>query len=817
MLEALPDESGVKTDLLEFFKQNPATQAALTQAAKRAKLTQSSSEDVVHLRTPIHALHYALMSEGNFDIDVNLTGKSAAFISEEGSTSFKSKKKRHQQGSSFYEEICEQRTAVLDEHLALRAKKDVLTQAVKCDVGSLECKSYQGRCNDDELTLKAHDENTAPGVHETKNQTRSIVSEFIARSKLSFQALLEVALNGTQAKAREILVQAVHRVNVLGAHDTDDASSTAETKTGWWFFGGKKTETHSESSSQFKAASLTAETKVQLQAAEVNAQAPEIKSPETEIAAKRLTIQQGKNTKASASNMRSENALWMSGKSQEQQDETHTQASFTGKVKLNVQELELEQVRGQVLNYLDQLDYEKSPQLKIITTLLDELHHRKETSISAPGPALIAAVAVISSLATAGVGGAAAVGLGLKAGMLATSATSAAISSITAQVATQVALGVLSQQSIGDIIKQITRPETFKNAAVSALTAGALSEVHGLQELAGTGEILRKVENAGVQSGIGLCANAVCGEQSLGDALQGAGVQFVSQSASSIAAREIGHFYAKSEGPWARGLHKLAHGVSAAAVAAGGAAILGQDVGTAVAGAAAGAMTAEIVAEMLTQPLKQEYVEEIQKQQTEQGRLLTPVERKAVWDSKMSDVMKISELTGALSGLISGDARGVSAAGTSSSTALNNNFLVAAAPLLWAAAEAALAELGTTGVVVASAAAGGYALHKATEGDGDSAGEKAADAAGGRLKVMKPIQEANGTSHTTIKRDPKTGKVSNYETWEPNPKNPTGYDSQKRVDTQHAKPHSHGGVDTPHVHEKGSKMPRPALPTELPK
>jgi hypothetical protein len=43
------------------------------------------------------------------------------------------------------------------------------------------------------------------------------------------------------------------------------------------------------------------------------------------------------------------------------------------------------------------------------------------------------------------------------------------------------------------------------------------------------------------------------------------------------------------------------------------------------------------------------------------------------------------------------------------------------------AAEAALAELGTTGVVVASAAAGGYALHKATEGDGaaevgDSAG-----------------------------------------------------------------------------------------------
>jgi hypothetical protein len=126
-------------------------------------------------------------------------------------------------------------------------------------------------------------------------------------------------------------------------------------------------------------------------------------------------------------------------------------------------------------------------------------------------------------------------------------------------------------------------------------------------------------------------------------------------------------------------------------------------------------------------------------------------EVKEIFDSKLHDITKISELTGALSGLLTGDARGVSAAGTSSSTALNNNFLVAAAPLLWVAAEAALAELGTTGVVVASAAAGGYALHKTTAGGdaaevGDSAGQRPPNMApeeAGREGAFKAAKKAN--------------------------------------------------------------------------
>lgn len=59
------------------------------------------------------------------------------------------------------------------------------------------------------------------------------------------------------------------------------------------------------------------------------------------------------------------------------------------------------------------------------------------------------------------------------------------------------------------------------------------------------------------------------------------------------------------------------------------------------------------------------------------------------------------------------------------------------------------------------------------------------------------------------------GHHTGHAEWKPNPQNPTGFDQVKRVDTQHANPHSHGGVPTPHTHSGGGV--RPATPDELPK
>lgn len=54
--------------------------------------------------------------------------------------------------------------------------------------------------------------------------------------------------------------------------------------------------------------------------------------------------------------------------------------------------------------------------------------------------------------------------------------------------------------------------------------------------------------------------------------------------------------------------------------------------------------------------------------------------------------------------------------------------------------------------------------------------------------------------------------MKNYATWEENAYHPSGYSLAKRVDLRGS---SHGGMDTPHVHE--GKNVRPAEPDEIPK
>ncbi|NNC19209.1 VCBS repeat-containing protein [Corallococcus exiguus] len=88
---------------------------------------------------------------------------------------------------------------------------------------------------------------------------------------------------------------------------------------------------------------------------------------------------------------------------------------------------------------------------------------------------------------------------------------------------------------------------------------------------------------------------------------------------------------------------------------------------------------------------------------------------------------------------------------------------------------------------------------------------------GGRgANNLKPDLRAEGP-HTTFKKDSQ-GRVTGYAEWQPNPRNPTGFDQAKRVDTQHANPHTHNNVPTPHVHEKSAPGGvRPPRPDELPR
>lgn len=78
---------------------------------------------------------------------------------------------------------------------------------------------------------------------------------------------------------------------------------------------------------------------------------------------------------------------------------------------------------------------------------------------------------------------------------------------------------------------------------------------------------------------------------------------------------------------------------------------------------------------------------------------------------------------------------------------------------------------------------------------------------------MKPDPNAKGP-HTTFSRDPKTGQVNHYATYDPNPLNPTGFDEVLRYDGVGK---AHGGIPTPHI--EGKSIPggvRAAFPWEIP-
>jgi len=86
---------------------------------------------------------------------------------------------------------------------------------------------------------------------------------------------------------------------------------------------------------------------------------------------------------------------------------------------------------------------------------------------------------------------------------------------------------------------------------------------------------------------------------------------------------------------------------------------------------------------------------------------------------------------------------------------------------------------------------------------------------------LKRAEGAEG-AHSTFKRNAE-GKTSGHAEWQPNSRNPSGFDQTKRVDTQHANPHTHHNrrtgqdVPTPHAHDKSTPGGvRPARPDELP-
>lgn len=89
------------------------------------------------------------------------------------------------------------------------------------------------------------------------------------------------------------------------------------------------------------------------------------------------------------------------------------------------------------------------------------------------------------------------------------------------------------------------------------------------------------------------------------------------------------------------------------------------------------------------------------------------------------------------------------------------------------------------------------------EGTGKGAESVGSINKGRAANKLVPDSSATG-AHSVFKRDPVTGNITNYETYVPNPKNPTGFDLQLRYDgvgKPHTNPYS-GERLIPHVHDK---------------
>ncbi len=557
--------------------------------------------------------------------------------------------------------------------VVLQSAGDIHTQAVTVKGASIFLEA-KGNIKDEARFTDTHAQREAPGLEEKSSQRKAQVSQLDASGHISMKGQ-NVFLQGTRADGGTIEVEAQDQLAIMGVREGSSMSRRTEKDRGCLFWAGKEVETQSESSTDFLGARLKAKKTTSMKAKEVTLEAPELDAPETTIDAEKVKWLLGKKSYQQKKSKKSENAFWVTADSLEEQHDTFVQAKIKGKVKVNAQRMEFQQVQGQVLDYIEHLEFDRD-KVEVVTHLLEEFHHRKEESISAPGPALIAVVAIAASIATGGVGGVAAAGMSLKAASLAGAMTSAAISSLTAKVATQLVLGILAQQSPGDIFTKTFSAETLKGMITSAVTAGTLYEVQGAQETAEISDFLRRVENAGAQSGVSMGARLAFGEQNLEDALKSAGVQFVSQTGSGYVADRIGTHFAHQKDPLDRAIHKLAHGGSAAGFAALGAAALNQDVGAAAAGAATGAMISEIVAETLRGPLTDDLQAEKHKQEAKLGRPLTKDEGKIIFDSKKADISNLARLTGALSGLLTGSATGVASAQGGAQTALANNFEV---------------------------------------------------------------------------------------------------------------------------------------------
>jgi hypothetical protein len=224
-----------------------------------------------------------------------------------------------------------------------------------------------------------------------------------------------------------------------------------------------------------------------------------------------IRLMQGMNQSSYSRTMSYNSVAWNHMKSHQENHTTYSPCQFTGLLETYCDQLIVQQVEGQPLDFMSRLDAHGA---QIAYEYLKEVHHIVKLHVSAPSQASIAIVGLAMSAATAGVGtslmgAATAAGAGSSAAAAAALETLAAMShAAITTLSTQASVALMSNDgNLGKALDSLNHSSTFKSLIASAVSAGIMHNV----SLGGTG-ISDYAKAFAVRTGINAGTNSIMGQ-----------------------------------------------------------------------------------------------------------------------------------------------------------------------------------------------------------------------------------------------------------------------------------------------------------------
>lgn len=200
-----------------------------------------------------------------------------------------------------------------------------------------------------------------------------------------------------------------------------------------------------------------------------------------------VSILHGRKSSYFSESSSSRDAMWSKSSSTSGSSEQYIAPQFSGSISIKAKSARIEVVSGRILDFLDQI--KEQPDDLTYVTLYEQYQYHHESQ-EAPGPGLIALIALATAIATQGTSSA-----------WAASAIKAASASVTMSVGTAAtvhaavtagfqALMVKATTSmaannfdVGKVVKDLASSSTLKELAIKMISAGAMQYISGTLDI----------------------------------------------------------------------------------------------------------------------------------------------------------------------------------------------------------------------------------------------------------------------------------------------------------------------------------------------